>query len=210
MGAVKLSQLRSSILSKLFQESDQQDSSFHPSLVLDAINEAKNSLESMLFSVSENYFTDTSMPLTVASGTTEYTLPLGFLTVQAILCTTSGREGVVFEARDIYDADFVYGLREDVSVETPSKYYFAMVGERTIKFSPVPREALALTVIGEACLPDYAAESDTLEINDAWRWYIINKALAILGTSLPDGSHNKWLAAAADSERRVRAEARIR
>ena len=210
MGAVKLSQLRSSILSKLFQDADQQDSSFTPALVLDAINEAKNSLVSILFSVEENYFTDTDMPLTLVSGTSEYTLPVGFLTVQSIRCTTSGREHVIFEASSISDEDFTEGQRTDLTIENPSRYRFALVGERTIIFSPIPRESAALTVMGEVNLSDYSAEADTLDINDAWKWYIINKALAILSMSLPDGSHNKWAAAAAESERRVKTEARVR
>lgn len=82
--------------------------------------------------------------LALVSGTRAYTLPPDFSELKSIRCITSGRQQILFSMGDESNPDWIDSLvKSETNTTWISEWFrWAVVGDRTLVFSPIPREAL--------------------------------------------------------------------
>lgn len=171
-----LSDMRTGVRDRL----DESTASFWSNAQLNRyITRAKDRVWNRVIALNEDYFTITrdsdggnitvlgetyaSSSFQIVSATRDYTLPPDFREMKMIEVLTDGYEDVRFLYRDLAHPD-MRAMLEITDDQTPSTFYFDIVGERTLRIAPMSSTTLDLRLTYVRFFTDLTTDTQTLEM----------------------------------------------
>jgi hypothetical protein len=97
----------------------------------------------------------------LAASTRDYTLPPDFVEMQAIEVITAGQEHVRFQYRPLTDPQFRASLAQ-TTAQAPAGFLYSLLGERTLRVTPLSDTALDLRITYVAIVADLVDGTDVL------------------------------------------------
>jgi hypothetical protein len=136
------------------------------------------SLDGSLTILGETYLSST---MAVTASGTSLTLPPDFSELYLLEVITSGYETVRFNLQEITSPAF-RAAREVTTASDPTRFYGAIINERTLTYAPLSSRALDTRLTYIFRIADLAADGDTLQMPEpldlAVVWYAVASALA--------------------------------
>ncbi len=162
---------------------------------LDAINEAKDEVWSILKATKEDYFatfsqnTDSTLDTFFAALTTtarEFTLPRNFRQMKGIQINDSGKEEIEFEPRDFADPEFQASRKASTapSSSTASRptYFYDIIGIRTLILAQFPEAPFDITLLYIRAVADIDIDEELDEVLFPFTNAIATRAAADLAS----------------------------
>ena len=158
------------------------------------ISNKQDELFQRVTQLRDNYFISATSPevVSLAAGTTDYTLNSDVFRIKSIRCTSSGDQYITWLWRPFTDPSFKEALRTDVSVSSPSEFYFDILNSNVIRVAPIPQRSITISIDYIGFPTEVASSSDTFSFPDAFINFIEYAATGECLAKGPVGDAAYW------------------